>query len=84
MELEIIKERTRNGVKAKVELGQYPYLGCPLGYVKTENHILIETEEKEIVKEIFELRLRNTIAETMRQIENRYQLGRSKDFTQIL
>ncbi len=80
MELEIIKERTRNGVKAKVELGQYPYSGCPLGYVKTENHILIETEEKEIVKEIFDLRLTNTIVETMRQIENKYQLGRSKDF----
>ncbi len=80
MELEIIKERTKNGVKAKVELGQYPYSGCPLGYVKTENHILIETEEKKIVKEIFDLRLTNTIAETMRQIENKYQLGRSKDF----
>ena len=69
-ERETVIERTMDGLTGSAEAGKYPISHTPLGYIREDNHLLIDPIKSKIIIKIFELACAGT---TIKEIE-RYMI----------
>ena len=81
-EREMTAERTRDKMKARAEKGMWNGGIVPYGYKNVDKKLVINEKEAECVREIFKTFIETqSLAETRRQINQKYQTRAGKKFS---